>query len=249
MVSPRPFRALRYQPARIELGAVIGAVSGVASGAPAGDPRHASRLLDGSAAPGDGASAAARRARFRLADWRRAGIVARDAQPALTLIRRSGADEEALGLFCALPVSAFAGTDPPHDVAREEWLEHTRVAVEPVVASFPSDARLRRVLDNAADREPDATWTDRGRTFELWVLDDESTAARIAAMLDASVLELRAGAELLATHAAFAARQPRASDHDRLAAASFALCFLHPSDHDWPNVPSGAALLPLDGEL
>ncbi|MBI1948420.1 MAG: DUF1015 family protein [Deltaproteobacteria bacterium] len=241
MVAPRPFRALRYQAARLDLGRVIGAS--------ADDPRHATHLLDDRAQDGDGANGAARRARFRMADWRRAGIVARDREPSLTLVKRTGGGGEALGLFCALPVTAFAGTDPPHDVAREQWLDETRVAVEPVVASFGGDARVRRVLDNAADREADAGWTDGDATFELWVIDDETTAARLATMLGGAALELKAGAELLATHAAFSSRLPRAHDEDRLPAASFALCFLHPADDAWPSVPRGAALLPLDGAL
>lgn len=241
MVTPRPFRALRFQPARVDLGAVVGSRQG--------DPRHASRLLDEKPATDDGALGAARRARFRLADWRRAGIVARDREPSLTLVKRSGPDGDALGVFCALSVQAFSQTDPPHDVAHEDWLDHTRVAVEPVVASFPADARVRRVLDNAADREADATWTDGDASFELWVIDDESTAARIAAMLDGSSLKLMMGGELLAVHAAFAARQPRSREDDAAQASSFALCFLHPADDQWPSVPRGAALLPLDGAL
>ncbi|MCC7073066.1 MAG: hypothetical protein IT383_17215 [Deltaproteobacteria bacterium] len=241
MVSPRPFRALRFLASRIDLRRALGSQQD--------DPRHAARLLDARVAPGDGAHGAARRARFRVADWRRAGIVARDRDPALTLIKRSDATGEALGLFCALPASAFAGTDPPHDTALEEWLDQTLLAVEPVVASFTCDARARRALDNAADREADAAWTDRDATFELWVIDDEATAARLAAMIGGSALELRVGAELLATHAAFAARRGQAHDDDAPPAASFALCFLHPADTAWPSVPRGAAMLPLAGTL
>lgn len=237
MVSPRPFRALRFQAARIDLGRVLGVHSD--------DPRRATRLLEDRAAPGDGTHGAARRARFRLADWRRAGIVARDREPSMTLVKRG----EALGLLCALPVSAFSGTDPPHEVAREQWLDHTCLAVEPIVASFAGDARVRRVLDNAADREADASWTDGDVAFELWVVDDETTAARLATMLGGEALELRSGAELLAAHAAFAARRTRSRDDDRAPASSFALCFLHPAEDDWPSVPRGAALLPLDGTL
>ncbi len=241
MVSPRPFRALRFQPSRIDLGRVVGSRPD--------DPRHAARLLDARAATGDGAQGAARRARFRVADWRRAGIVARDAEPGLTLVKRTDPDGEALGLFCALPVSAFAGTDPPHDVDLEQWLEQTQLAVEPVVASFACDARVRRALDNAADREADASWSDGAASFDLWVIDDEATAARLAAMIGGSAVELRAGAEVLATHAAFAARRERARDDDAPAAAAFALCFLHPADDGWPSVPRGAAMLPLHGAL
>ena len=242
MVSPRPFRALRFQPSRLDLGRVVGDQRD--------DPRHASRLLDAKVAPGVGTRGAARRARFRVADWRRAGIVARDRDPALTLIKRSDAAGEAVGLFCALPVSAFAGTDPPHDLALEEWLEQTMLAVEPVVASFSCDARARRALDNAADREADASWTDGDATFELWVIDDETTAARLATMIGGATLELCAGAELLATHAAFAARRERVRDDDGgPQASSFALCFLHPAGDAWASVPRGAALLPLDGAL
>lgn len=241
MLSPRPFRALRYQPARVDLGAVLGARRD--------DPRHATRLLDETAAADDGVHGAARRARFRLADWRRAGILARDHEASLTLVKKSGPDGEALGLFCALSVNAFSHTDPPHDVAHEDWLEQTRLAVDPVVASFSADTRARRVLDNAADREADASWTDGDSSFELWVLDDETTAARVGAMIDGASLSLMGGGELLAAHAAFAARQTRTLDEERPQAAQHALCFLHPNGDEWPSVPRGAALLPLDGAL
>lgn len=241
MLSPRPFRALRFVAARVDLGAVLGRRTT--------DPRHATRLLDAAPAAGDGSNGAARRARFRLADWRRAGIVARDAQPSLTLVKRTGDDGEAVGLFCAVSVHAFSQTEPPHELAQEEWFAQTELAVDPVVASLAMDARVRRVLDNAADREADATWSEDGRTWELWVIDDETTAARITALLDGSSLKVLEGGELLAAHAAHAARQPRARDDDRAQASQYALCFLHPEGDAWPMVPRGAALLPLGGEL
>src|SRR4051794_15220012 len=103
MPSVRAFRGLRYVPGKVDLGAVV-------APAPASDPRHVARLLDEPRAADDGKDAPLRRARLRLAEWKRAGVLARDAQPAVYAVRRKDDDgSERIGLFCVLGVDAAAG--------------------------------------------------------------------------------------------------------------------------------------------
>lgn len=254
MPSVKPFRGLRFVPSRVDLGAIV-------APAPEGDPRHVGRLLDDHIAADDGRDGPLRRARLRLAEWRRAGVLARDGEPALYAVRRRDEDgTEALGLFCAVAVDAAAagGTgdgalglgDVAGDPRREARLEQLGVAVEPVVAAF-AEARVRRTLENAVDREADASWRHGETQLELWCIDDESTAARLATLLSTAELIVERGEEILASHASFWRRRAGQGgvDDDRRPAASFALAFLHPADEAWPEVPVGGALLPLAGQL
>ncbi len=236
----RAFRGLRFDPARVELGAVVGA-----PGAAARDPRHVRALLDDAPGPGDGKDAPARRAKLKLAEWRRAGVLIRDDQPALYAVRRRDEDgEEAIGLFCAVGVDAVP---PATDAAREARLD-TGVAVEPVVASF-EEARVRRTVENAIDREADAAWKSGRTHFELWCLDEESTTARVATLLSQAGIDIEENAEALAAQGEWWRRTARVVDDDRPRAGAFALAFLHPVDERWPEIPVGAALAPLRGTL
>jgi hypothetical protein len=233
-MTPRPFRALRYDPARVDLALVLG--SGGA------DPRHVERLVDERTEPGDGKDAPLRRARLRLAEWRRAGVLRRDETPALYLVRRRSERDgaEHVGLFCALSVD---GVEPgaPGPLARG-------VAVAPVVGSFVDDSgRIRRTLESAADREADAAWRDGEDGYELFVVDDESTTARVATLLGGGI-SVERGAELLAAHAALKARSG-GDDDEGVRADAHALAFVHPAGELWERAPVGVALLVLGGAL
>jgi hypothetical protein len=234
MFSVKPFRGLRFAPDRVDLGAVVGAP---------GDPRHVSRVLDDAPAADDGRDGPLRRARLRLADWRRAGLLRRDEQPALYAVRRREGDTESFGLFCAVGVEGF---DVVEDKAREHRLEELGVAVEPVVATF-QEARVRRSLENATDRDPDATWKTGDVTYELWCLDDESATARITTLLSQAPLSVTRNGEVIGAHASWWKRAAPRGDDDRARAGAFGLAFLHSADDAWPEVPMGVAFLPVTG--
>ena len=247
----RAFRGLRFVPSRVELASVI------AWGPASGDPRHVGRLLDDHQGDGDGKDAPVRRARLRLADWQRAGVMKRDEQPAMYAVRRRDDDgESAIGLFCAVSVEGGvdvsverSAVESAVDPARARQLEGLGVSIEPVVAGF-DEARVKRTLENAVDREADATWKIGSTSFELWCLDEESTTARIATLLSQAPITLGKNAAALAAHAAWWQRASGgASDDDRPRAGAFALAFLHPIDEPWSDVPVGAALAPLMGTL
>lgn len=249
MPSVKPFRGLRFVPNRVDLGAVV-------APAPDGDPRHVGRLLDDHAAADDGRDGPLRRARLRLAEWQRAGVLARDDEPALYAVRRRDEDgTEALGLFCAVAVDPSEGglavaDVGPEDLRREALLDGLGVAVEPVVAAF-AEPRVRRALENAVDREADASWRHGETQLELWCVDEESTAARLATLLSTAELTVERATDVLACHASFWRKRVEEATlvDDKPRAAAFALAFLHPAEEPWPEVPVGSALLPLQGHL
>lgn len=244
MPSVKPFRGLRYVPARVELAAVLASDSK--------DPRRVAMLLDDDKQPDDGADGPVRRAKLRLAEWRRAGIMKADDAACLYALRRRDADgSEALGLYCVLGVDS--GVDAAPDAGREARLDKLQVAVEPVVAAF-SEPRVKRALENAIDRDADASWQAGDVSFEMWSVDDESTTARIGTLLSQAQLTVEQNAAAWSAHAAWWKKRAGAhgaqhGDDDRPRAAAFALAFLHPADDAWANVPAGVALAPLTGAL
>jgi hypothetical protein len=232
----KPFRALRYAPTRVDLGAVLGGGS---------DPRGVAWLLNEERAPDDGVDGPTRRACLRLAEWRRAGILHFDDQPALYALRTRAGDVASRGLFCAIGVEgAPAAADP----ARATRLEQLGVSVEPVVAAF-QDPRVTRAFDTAIERDADASFRIGGDGFELWCVDDESTTARITGLLSQAALTIERGEASWSAHAAWWRKKSSATDDHRLHAGAFALAFLHSSDDPWANVPVGAVMAPLTGTL
>ncbi|HEY4222216.1 MAG TPA: DUF1015 family protein [Myxococcota bacterium] len=242
MPSIRAFRGLRFVQNRVDYGAVVAPASPT-------DPRHVAHLLDATRKDDDGKDAPLRRARLRLAEWQRAGLLARDAQPAMYAVHRKSDDGEATGLFCALSVDAATAQPATRgDDTREARLGALALAVEPVVATF-TEPRVKRTVDNAVDREADAAWRVGGTSYELWCVDEESTTARIATLLSQAPIAICANADALAAQAAWWKRTSGNIDDDRPRAGAYALAFLHADDERWPEVPVGAALLPLRGML
>ena len=209
------------------------------------DPRRIALLLNEQSAHDDGVHAPLRRARLRLADWRRAGILRVDPQASVYALRQRTVDGESLGLLCAIGVD---GVPPVADAAREARLEQLGVAIEPVVASF-SEPRVQRALENAIDRDADASWRLGPALLELWCIDDESTTARMSALLSQASLTVEDNAAAWSAHAAWWQRQGAAEDDGRPRAGAYALAFLHSVNDKWSEVPVGAAMAPLRGAL
>lgn len=233
VLSPRPFAAFRYAPARVELAAVLG--EGDA------DPRHVRRLVD------TGPDAPPTRAALLFAEWRRARVIVRDEQPSITVVRRRNpAGEEALGAFVAVSLD---GVTPLDDPMRARLFDATRLAVEPaLVAVVDASGRMRRTLEGGADREPDATVVLGGDTLEAFVVDDETTAARLAA-LPFSSEKIVQGAEALAAQAAWWRPQARGHDDAATRAGAYGLAFFVEERDAWARAPIGLALAPLFGTL
>jgi Protein of unknown function (DUF1015) len=233
VLSPKPFPALRYSPSRVDLAAVLGPATS--------DPRHVRRLLD-TAEPGH-----ATRAALFVAEWQRAGVLVRDAQPSLTVVRRRSADgDEALGAFAAV---SLQDVEPADDELRAQLFDAARVAVEPALVAVVDDSgRMRRTLEGAADREPDATVSLGADTFEAFVVDDETTAARLAALPFASQ-QILSGADALAAQAAWWQTKVRGAEDMEGRAGAYGLAFFVEEKDGWTRAPIGLVLAPLFGSI
>jgi hypothetical protein len=163
-------------------------------------------------------------------------------------VRRKSDDGEVLGVFAALAVDGSGDDTAGSSEEERAPFVDIGVAVEPVVASF-SEARVKRTLENAVDREADAQWKIGAVSYELWCIDEESAVARVSTLLSSAPLEVESGAGVFSSQRAWWKRTRPSSDDDRPLAGAHALAFLHPGDEPWPDVPVGAALAPLVGTL
>ena len=117
MSEVRPFRALRYDPARVELERVLAPVYDVVSPEDRArfydrDPHNAIRLELTRRAEDEAGTDYAEAART-LAAWRREGVLRLDPEPALYVLRQrfpgpGGAPLERLGFFAALRLEDYA---------------------------------------------------------------------------------------------------------------------------------------------
>lgn len=242
MPDVRPFRGLRYAGNRVDLSSVLGRPE-------TPDPRHVHLILERTDLPDDGRDAWLRRARLRLTELRRAGILCREEHPSLYVLRRrDAAGRVSSGVFCALDPAGIPGRP---DEVRAARIAHLQVAVEPVVASF-DEARARRAIASVQEEEADAVWRSGADVLEMWCIDVEDGAARLATLLAHTALEVQQGADIAVAHAEHWRALPahvRGTDDERPHAARYALAFLHSDDEPWPEVPLGVAWLPLAGRL
>jgi hypothetical protein len=229
MAVIRPFRALRPDPARASLASLVSArddaTSDDVAGALARDPRHLGRLL-----VADGGSADA--AEFGVVDLVRAGVVRRDALPSLTVARVLADGSERTLLYAALRADddglGPAGEAPPI----------VAVAAAPALVRFvDKKGRIGRAIEAETEREPDASFTSGGASIDVWVVDDESAAARIASLLEGAGLSL-----VERSARTWGAYRAQGGDGWGLA------CFVG-EDDDGAGVPVGLCLLPLRGPL
>lgn len=214
MATVRPFRALRYAPERVDLPLVLAPPGALdeetARELHEREPRNAVRVVAGAEGPLD--DAASRRAALHLAEWRRAGILVGDEHPSLYLLRQTrtdadGAERVDVGFFglLALDVRAerdvrLAPLEERSPALVEAALAHvvtTGVQTDPALLAYADESgRIERALDAEMDeREPDVRAQAFGATCELWIVDDETTAARVARHLDEQPLTLVLGHE------------------------------------------------------
>jgi hypothetical protein len=235
----KPFCALRFAPQRVELASVLNDTGD--------DPRHVRRLVDfqNPASP--------TRAALFVAEWCRAGVMAVDPEPSITVVRRSApdgsADNAALGFFAVVPLAGQA-QDP--DPARAAHFEIAGIGVEPwVQEGVDESGRMRRTLEGAADREPDASLQSGDALIEAFVIDDETTAARLAAIELTNRKTLAGEASARAQAAWHAALLARTGGHDDAGdrSAGHALAFFVEQRDRWARIPTGLVIASLRGTL
>ena len=196
----RPFRALRYHVAPSDLSALLAPPYDIINptqrlGLLERHPHNAVRLE----LPADLDSADARAyqsAAETVADWRRSGVLVRDAEPTVTVHRMrwpaaDGRERSATGLFVRLKLEAFgpgAGVLPHERTMnapkkdRYQLLEATEMNTSPVVFLAGSDVAVTgRALGALTEGPPDVeTETGDGVHHALWI----RPAAHAAALLE-----------------------------------------------------------------
>lgn len=173
MTDLRPFRALRYDAARVEIEAVLAPVYDVVAPEERGvfydrHPHNALRLDMLRDAAGESHTDYAESAR-RLAQWRSAGILRLDDQPGLYVLRQQSRDEEGralsrTGFFASLGLADYAERMVrPHErtmagprADRLKLLRATRANLSSVFLLYADRARRLDALLESALAAPGA---------------------------------------------------------------------------------------------
>lgn len=173
MAVVRPFRALRLDPARVDPGAIV--ADARASTPSSRDPRHISALVNAQT-PG---------AIFPLLDQARAGVWRSDVDPSLTVMRIVDDGRERLVCFAAVRSDSLEG------LQSSTTTNPLPVDVVPAQVAFSDrKGRVLRAMDAETDRAADAAFQVGQTAIEVWVVDDDSAAARIAALLEGAELRV-----------------------------------------------------------
>lgn len=193
MAVVRPFRAVRPDPARVDLGTIVADAAltrAALAGALDRDPRHLGQLLFV-----DDPRATA----FAVIDLLRAGVLVKDTVPSLTVVRVAGDDGERTFFFGALRADSVELEVAVAPAA----VDVIDIVAAPVVVAFADKkGRIVRAMEAETEREPDAAFTVAGASVEVWVVDDDSAAARLASLVEGASLRIVGGADELARHRA-----------------------------------------------
>jgi uncharacterized protein (DUF1015 family) len=198
----RPFRALRYDPRRVELSRVLAPVYDVVAPEEratyyARDPHNAIRLELTKRVEDEAATDYAEAART-LAAWRREGVLALDAEPALYVLRQrfagpGGAPLERTGFFAALRLEDYAArVVRPHErtlaapkADRLKLLRATRANLSAVFLLYEDRAaKLAPLLEGALSGPGTVTVEDdAGVAYALAPLRDAAAARAVTEFL------------------------------------------------------------------
>ena len=199
----RPFRGLRYDPARVsDLAAVTSPPYDVidpddAEHLAALDPHNVVRLilpraLAAAGAPGTDLPPGYAGARAALQEWQDEGVLVRDEQPAIYAYEQSGN-----GLLQRGVIAAVALRDPadrvvlPHEdvmpgpvADRLELMRATAANLEPILLVYDGGGDTAAVLDEVcAGRPLLETRSEDGLLQRLWAITDPDVQARVASDL------------------------------------------------------------------
>ena len=193
-----PFRGWRFDDEKVDLSRVIVPPEGVLKVV---DPRNARELTDPEVEGEDPSFARrAQRQRLFLGAWRAAGVIDREEDPAVYFLRGEREEGRVVSGFFALVRAENVRALVAPEAARVEW-ERSRARafdVEPelvVLAHDDEGDEITRLFRGELDREGDARFDDLGVAWELWVVDDETTIARVQARMAERQLTVLAGTE------------------------------------------------------
>ncbi len=207
MADVRPLRALHYDPAREEIGAVVAPPYDVI------DPQQRAELQAQSPhnvvaldlPQGKDPYAAAADA---FAQWRAAGVLVRDEDPAFWALTQDytgpdGSSYTRSGFFARVRVEEYGpGRIRPHERThpgpKEDRLRLTRATkanLSPIFALYDDPRNTAwRALERQLDGEPFADVTDPdGTRHRLWRVSDPATLERVSAALEPSELLIADG--------------------------------------------------------
>lgn len=226
MAEIRPFRALRYDPAKVELERVLAPVYDVVTPEERvrfweRDPHNAVRLeLTKSVA--EEASTDYSEVARTLAAWRAEGVLRFDAQPALYALRQrfaapSGGTLERTGFFCALKLEDYAKrVVRPHErtlsgpkADRLKILRASRTNLSAVFLLYEDpDGKLDALLEQAlAAGEPQRARDASGIEQALVAVSDANAIAEIERFLAARPLVIADGHHRYETGLAYQAER------------------------------------------
>jgi uncharacterized protein (DUF1015 family) len=230
MTRIRPFRALRYDPARVSLAKVIVPpydviAAGDREGFYARDPHNAIRL-ELTRRVEDEAGTDYADVRATLASWTRSGILVRDPRPALYALRQSfhgpdGKTHVRDGFFGLLQLEDYArGSVRPHERTLEgpkaDRLKMLRAAQANLSSVFllyeDREEELLRRLAPALEAEPLATARDEaGATHRLARIEDPALIDSVRGFLEPRPLVIADGHHRYETALAYRDEQRAAS--------------------------------------
>ena len=257
MPTLRPFRALRFNAAAVDLSLVLAPPYDIIGPAErqdllARDPHNIVRIelpADlGAAGPDDYAAAAA-----TARSWRDTGVLVKDSEPSVTVHEMrwtdgDGREQRATGLFCRLGLQEYGpgGGVLPHEKThggpkadRYALLQATQLNTSPLVFLAGSDpADTSAALLALTQREPDAEATTAdGVAHRLWVCPAEQ-AEPVLRLMSASPVTIADGHHRYET--ALQYRSDRA--HDRAADPDppwdYLLALIYPLDQSPPALPT-----------
>jgi uncharacterized protein (DUF1015 family) len=227
----RPFRALRYDPARVELDRVLAPVYDVVTPEDRvrfyeKDPHNAIRL-ELTREVAQEASTDYSEVAHTLAAWRRDGVLKLDAQPALYALRQRFAapDGRALartGFFCALKLEDYAKRIVrPHErtlagpkADRLKILRASRTNLSAVFLLYEDqDGKLDALLEQALGAgEPQRARDAGGVALELVAVTDATAIAEVQRFLATRPLVIADGHHRYETGLAYQAERHSAGD-------------------------------------
>ena len=215
-----PFAGLRYDTGRVSLDAVIAPPYDVVNAQERSQlaSRHRANAVLVELPDEDRATGRDRyaQAAHLLASWAEEGILRRDPEPALYVYRMAVPGGPATtGVLGALGLTQGPAGILPHEQTlpkpksdRLDLLRATRANLSPIwgLSMAPGLSDLLHL-----DRTPDASATDDdGVSHQLWVVDDESTIAAVAAVVSSAPVVLADGHHRFETALAYEAEAPGA---------------------------------------
>ncbi|MFI7387884.1 DUF1015 family protein [Streptomyces sp. NPDC049813] len=229
----RPFRGVRYVPARIgSLAAVTSPPYDVVV-RPDGllhlesaDPHNIVRLILPQAGPSGSPQARNDQAASTLHRWLAEGVLAPDAEPALYVYEQRGGGLLQRGLIGALRLSdAAQGVVLPHEDVMPHVVEDraglmrtTEANFEPLLLTYRGDGDATgatAVIEATARRAPLlATTTEDGYSHRLWALTDPADIQRVRADLARHQALIADGHHRWATYLRLRAEHPSPSPWD-----------------------------------